>query len=118
MLGPPRITFTITHGVSAMQAYPRFSCIREKPGPLVAVIDFTPARDAPITAPMLAISSSIWMKRAAQRGKLHGICSLISDGGRDGVSGKETAARGKAPFGKRLVALEKQESFRLCSVGS
>jgi hypothetical protein len=27
----------------------------------VAVIDFTPAREPPTTAPMLAISSSIWI---------------------------------------------------------
>jgi hypothetical protein len=45
-----------------MKAKPRFSCIKENPGPLVAVIDLTPAREAPITAPRLAISSSIWMK--------------------------------------------------------
>ena len=59
MLGPPRMTLTTTQGTSAMQANPRFSCMREKPGPLVAVMDLTPAREAPITAPMLAISSSI-----------------------------------------------------------
>jgi len=31
----------------------------EKPGPLVAVMAFVPAREAPIVHPMLAISSSI-----------------------------------------------------------
>ncbi len=45
-----------------MQAKPRFSCIREKPGPLVAVIALTPASEAPTTAPIEAISSSIWIK--------------------------------------------------------
>jgi predicted secreted protein len=49
----------MTQGTSVIQAKPIFSCIRENPGPLVAVIAFTPARDAPIMAPMLAISSSI-----------------------------------------------------------
>jgi hypothetical protein len=44
-----------------MMATPRFSCIRENPGPLVAVNAFLPERDAPITAAMLAISSSICM---------------------------------------------------------
>jgi hypothetical protein len=29
--------------------------MRENPGPLVAVIDFTPAKEAPITEPKLAI---------------------------------------------------------------
>jgi hypothetical protein len=38
-----------------------FSCIREKPGPLVAVMDFSPPTEAPMMAAMLAISSSIWM---------------------------------------------------------
>jgi hypothetical protein len=52
----------MTQGTSAMTAKPKFSCMRENPGPLVAVIDLTPAREAPITAPKLAISSSIWMK--------------------------------------------------------
>jgi len=52
----------ITHGTSAMYAYPIFSCINENPGPLVAVIALTPVREAPMTAAMEAISSSIWMK--------------------------------------------------------
>jgi hypothetical protein len=75
------MTFTITHGTSAVQAKPRFSCIRENPGPLVAVIDFTPAREAPITAPRLAISSSIWMKVPSTAGSLYDITSLISVAG-------------------------------------
>jgi hypothetical protein len=44
-----------------MHAKPMFSCLSEKPGPLVAVIAFTPAREAPMIAPIAAISSSIWM---------------------------------------------------------
>jgi hypothetical protein len=42
-----------------MIAYPIFSCINEKPGPLVAVIARAPVHDAPMMAPMLASSSSI-----------------------------------------------------------
>jgi hypothetical protein len=38
---------------------PRFSIINEKPGPLVAVIDFTPAQEPPRMAFMEASSSSI-----------------------------------------------------------
>src|SRR3989304_1042802 len=41
---PPRMTFTMTQGTSAMTAKPRFSCISENPGPLVAVIALVPAR--------------------------------------------------------------------------
>ena len=32
----------------------------ERPGPDVAVMDFTPANDAPTTAPIAASSSSVW----------------------------------------------------------
>ena len=44
-----------------MIATPRFSCMSENPGPLVAVNALAPASDAPMIAPMLAISSSICM---------------------------------------------------------
>ena len=44
------ITSTITHGISAMTAYPNASCIKEKPGPLVAVITLRPVSDAPMIA--------------------------------------------------------------------
>jgi hypothetical protein len=37
-----------------------FSCMSEKPGPLVAVIARAPAQAAPITAEMDASSSSNW----------------------------------------------------------
>ena len=60
--GPPRMTLTITTGTSAMTAMPRCSCIRENPGPEVAVSGFLPASEAPMQAPSEAISSSIWMK--------------------------------------------------------
>jgi hypothetical protein len=81
VLGPPLMAFTTTQGTSAMMANPRFSCISEKPGPLVAVIDFTPAREAPITAPRLAISSSIWMNVPSTCGSLTESCSAISVAG-------------------------------------
>jgi predicted secreted protein len=71
----------MTQGTSAMIAKPRFSCIKENPGPLVAVIDFTPAREAPITAPRLAISSSIWIKVPATWGSLTDRISEISVAG-------------------------------------
>ena len=76
--GPPRITLTTTTGISRMHAAPRFSCISENPGPLVAVMDFTPATEAPTIAPMLAISSSIWMKRPPNWGRRAAISSAIS----------------------------------------
>ena len=59
VLGPERCTLITTQGTSPITAKPRFSCISEKPGPLVAVNDLAPARDAPTMAAMLAISSSI-----------------------------------------------------------
>src|SRR3990167_3167687 len=60
--GPLLITLTITHGISAIQAKPSPSCIREKPGPLVAVNDFVPPSEAPMIAQIEAISSSICIK--------------------------------------------------------
>ena len=60
--GPPRWTFTTTSGVSVITAKPRFSIIREKPGPEVEVMAFFPVQAAPITAAIEAISSSIWTK--------------------------------------------------------
>ena len=39
----------------------------EKPGPLVAVMDFAPVQEAPMTAEMEAISSSIWTNRPGAR---------------------------------------------------
>jgi hypothetical protein len=49
----------MTHGVSVITPNPMFSIIRENPGPDVAVMLLTPAFDAPMTAAMLPISSSI-----------------------------------------------------------
>jgi len=61
-----------------------FSCMREKPGPLVAVMALRPPTDAPMTAAMLAISSSIWINLPPSRGSSRAIVSAISD---DGVMG-------------------------------
>ena len=79
--GPPRMTLATTQGTSAITAKPRFSCMREKPGPDVAVIDLTPASDAPMIAPMLAISSSIWMNVPPSAGSLTESISDISVAG-------------------------------------
>ena len=43
----------------AMDESPISSAISERPGPEVAVIDFTPVKEAPITAPIAASSSSV-----------------------------------------------------------
>ncbi len=50
----------MTHGTSAIEASPSISVMSERPGPEVAVMDFTPAKDAPTTAPIAASSSSVW----------------------------------------------------------
>ena len=63
-------------GVEALRGV---RCIKENPGPDVAVIAFAPAQAAPMTAPMDPISSSIWMNiRSAIRAKRFDICSMIS----------------------------------------
>ena len=76
--GPERCTSTTTQGISANAAKPMFSCLREKPGPEVAVMDLTPATDAPMTAAMLASSSSIWMNLPPTRGSFSAQPSAIS----------------------------------------
>jgi hypothetical protein len=67
-----------------MAANPIFSIIKEKPGPLVAVIARAPVHDAPMMDAMEAISSSIWMKTPPFFGSFTAICSAISV---DGVIG-------------------------------
>ncbi len=54
------------------------SCIREKPGPLVAVITLRPVKDAPIMAHMEEISSSIWMNVPSTFGSLSDRISATS----------------------------------------
>ena len=59
--------------------------MRENPGPDVAVMALRPARDAPITAPMDAISSSNWINTPPSLlGRREAIISMISE---DGVMG-------------------------------
>ena len=78
------MTFTTTSGASTMMAYPSASCIREKPGPDVAVIASSPVSAAPMQAQMEAISSSIWMKTPPTCGSSHAIASMISELGEMG----------------------------------
>ena len=61
-----------------MTAYPMFSIMREKPGPEVAVMARAPVQEAPTTAAMEAISSSIWMKTPFAFGSLRAMCSATS----------------------------------------
>src|SRR3954469_25663541 len=56
--GPARCTFMITAGISAKYESPMNSCIKEIPGPEVAVKARAPFHDAPITMPIEASSSS------------------------------------------------------------
>ena len=54
------------------------SCMSEKPGPEVAVSGLVPASEAPITAAIEAISSSIWMKWPPTCGRRRESTSAIS----------------------------------------
>ena len=56
--GPPRWTLTTTIGSSNINARPNPSVFKAIPGPEVAVIPKSPAKAAPITAVIAAISSS------------------------------------------------------------
>ena len=76
--GPPRITSTITQGICDIAAKPIISCMRLNPGPEVAVSAFSPAREAPHTAEMLAISSSIWRNEPPTSGMRRDSVSAIS----------------------------------------
>jgi hypothetical protein len=58
--GPPRCTSTTTSGSSSITARPIASDFSETPGPDVLVTPRLPAYDAPMAAPMPAISSSAW----------------------------------------------------------
>ena len=60
MDGPPRCTFTMTSGSSAMTARPIISVLSARPGPEVVVTPSEPPKEAPIAEPMPAISSSAW----------------------------------------------------------
>jgi hypothetical protein len=72
---------TIRKGVSDMTAKETASIMREKPGPEVAVIAFTPAQEAPIREHAEEISSSIWINRPPTWGILWADLSMISEAG-------------------------------------
>ena len=61
MDGSPLITFTITQGLSTIHAKLNPSCMREKPGPDVAVKAFLPDNPAAVITAIEEISSSIWI---------------------------------------------------------
>jgi hypothetical protein len=54
------------------------SCIKLKPGPEVAVIALAPVHEAPMTAEIEAISSSIWIKTPLTALSRTAILSIIS----------------------------------------
>src|SRR5687768_15313785 len=60
VLGPPRCTSTMTTGSSVMTAKPIASALSAMPGPDVPVQPSAPPNEAPIAAPIAAISSSAW----------------------------------------------------------
>ena len=58
--GPPRMTLTMTIGVSEAVARPKASIISDRPGPEVAVTEGVPPNEAPMIIAIEAISSSAW----------------------------------------------------------
>ena len=66
--GPAALHVDDDRGTSAIEARPIISIISERPGPDVAVMDFTPAKDAPMMAPIAASSSSVWTTEPPARG--------------------------------------------------
>ena len=58
--GPPRWTSMTSSGSSVITARPIASDFSAMPGPEVVVTPSCPQNDAPIAAPMPAISSSAW----------------------------------------------------------
>ena len=81
VLGPPRMTVTITSGTSIMTARPMLSAISDRPGPDVAVMAFTPANEAPRQAIIEAISSSICTNVPSTSGRRLDISSATSEEG-------------------------------------
>jgi hypothetical protein len=71
----------MTEGSSAMLESPIISVIRESPGPLVAVMEGTPPKDAPSTIPMAAISSSACTTRPPAAGSSSMSVSITSEEG-------------------------------------
>src|SRR3990170_2180239 len=69
----------------------------ENPGPDVAVIALAPATEAPMTAAIDAISSSIWIKCPPTRGRLRASNSAISVDGVIGYPAKKRHPAARAP---------------------
>ena len=78
--GPPRCTSTTTSGSSVMTARPMASDFSEMPGPDVVVTPSAPPKEAPMAAPMPAISSSAWKVRTPKALCLDSSCRM-SDAG-------------------------------------
>jgi len=74
---------------------------------------FSPASEAPHTAEMLAISSSIWMKEPPTSGRRRASTSAISVDGVMGIAREEARAGGDGALGHCLVALH-QHAHRMC----
>ena len=103
--GPPLVTFNTTHATSAVRMNPRFSCMRENPGPLVAVMAFFPPREAPTRAPILEISSSIWMKVPSSSNSRSDLSSEISAAGVIRIACKKAATSGQSSSYHSLIPL-------------
>ena len=79
--GPARWALTITQAVSDMVARPRASTMSERPGPEVVVMDFLPAKLAPMTMPIAPISSSACTRVPPSCGRVGARNSITSDAG-------------------------------------
>jgi hypothetical protein len=86
---------------------PKFSIIKLNPGPDVAVMDLTPALDAPRIAFIEAISSSIWIKIPPTSGILADIASAISVAGVIGYPAKKRHPLAMAPSAQATSPLKK-----------
>ncbi|GBD15098.1 hypothetical protein HRbin25_00989 [bacterium HR25] len=71
----------MTMGVSVIPAADIASCIREKPGPAVAVMERAPATAAPMTWWAAAISLSAWRTAPPKRGSFSAMYSRTSEAG-------------------------------------
>jgi hypothetical protein len=69
----------------------------ESPGPDVAVMDFTPAKDPPITAPIAASSSSVCRTEPPARGSHSARKCRISEDGVIGYPAKKRQPACSAP---------------------
>jgi hypothetical protein len=98
-----------------MAAYPMFSIIKEKPGPLVAVIARAPVQDAPITDAMPAISSSIWINTPFFLGSFAAICSATSVEGVIGYPPKKRQPAASAPSAQAVLPCQNSSLVKIQS---